>query len=113
MAAEEVVSVEAAAAGVATENQSQNLAELQKLDRTYGHSCLKAMMGSTLAAFAAGYKPKIIPTPTLINRGSNMLSRVITVGILAKYVIIEGMIIPTARPTIPPRVESTTVSIRN
>ena len=48
------------------------------------HSCLKAMIGSTFAALAAGYSPKTIPTPTLIKNGSNMLSTVITVGILAK-----------------------------
>ena len=77
------------------------------------YSCLNAMIGSTLAAAAAGYRPKIIPIATLINSGRSMLDNVITVGILAKNVMITGMVIPMIRPTIPPSVESTTVSIRN
>ena len=70
-------------------------------------------MGSTLAALAAGYSPKIIPTKELINRGSNILHRVMKVGIPEKYVISKGMKIPNPRPTIPPIVDNTTVSIRN
>jgi hypothetical protein len=57
--------------------------------------------------------PKIMPIPTLMNSGRSMLDNVITVGISEKKVIIVGMIIPIASPTIPPSVESTTVSIRN
>ena len=71
------------------------------------------MMGSTLAALIAGYRPKMIPIETLTNSGSNTPIHVTSVAIPEKYVIRIGIIRPTARPISPPVVDKTTVSIRN
>lgn len=48
------------------------------------YSCRSAMIGSTLAARIAGYKPKTSPITKLITKGSAMLAGVITVGMPAK-----------------------------
>jgi len=48
------------------------------------YSCLSATIGSTLAARIAGYNPKVMPMPALMNKGITMLSRVMTVGIFEK-----------------------------
>ena len=48
------------------------------------YSWRKATIGSTLAARIAGYNPKIMPMPALINKGMKILVAVITVGMRAK-----------------------------
>ena len=60
------------------------------------HSCLKAIMGSTFAAWIAGYKPKRIPMLMLIRSGRRIPLRVITVIIPEKYVIRNGISAPGA-----------------
>ena len=77
------------------------------------HSCLKATMGSTLAACMAGYNPKRMPMVMLIRSGSRIPFKVITVIIPEKYVIKNGIRVPIPNPMMPPVVDRTVVSIRN
>ena len=70
-------------------------------------------MGSTFAACIAGYNPKRIPIVTLIERGRRIPFKVITVIIPEKYVIKNGIRVPTPNPMMPPVVDKTVVSIRN
>ena len=70
-------------------------------------------MGSTLAAFTAGYNPKRMPMVILIRSGSRIPFNVITVIIPEKYVIKNGIRAPSPNPIIPPVVDRTVVSIRN
>jgi hypothetical protein len=77
------------------------------------YSCRKATIGSTLAARMAGYIPKRIPIVTLIESGSRIPFNVINVIIPEKYVIKNGIRVPTPNPMMPPVVDKTVVSIRN